>query len=407
MYNSTLLPTIYVLMRTYKPPMSDSLNMVYYGLLEDAIRSVENNSKVYQGHVKLIINDDSPKKNELYVKHKERLFGILKQHDFCVQNSNLIFSETDAMGSSYATYVIRKQFLQESYKNSDSNAIAVSLDQDDELIDNSLVSIANEMYKTGSNICISSYETKDDSNLGIIKDNGKSHNEVALQLYLKPRTISESKETDLLINIDTLGWTKSWLRDTMQQFWDCEMMFVTKFRGSAESYFSKYRAYEDFLDTIVLFKKEVKLCGTPAPTHKYKKQPQSITSSPTIEAFREDRAASLVTLNDLAYFISDQLVKEFELPLRNFIINKIRIIERILLDYREKYAKEDDPQYINFAKEVKSGYFIHQLCQKASEMDALKKKENAMSLANLASLFLCPQALSKDELYFLIREYVK
>lgn len=375
MYNSIPHPTVYVLMRTFKQPATEAEDSIYYTFLDDAIRSVKANAEAYQGCVKLVINDDSPKTDISYSEHKKHLFSILSKHHFCVKDLNLIFGETDVVGSSYATYIVRKQFLLNSIEEpSEQNAIAVSLDQDDELAVNSLTNIADEICSTQSDICISAYETEDDRNLSIIKDNGKSHNEKARQLHQNPRMLSGIEDVDMLLGIDTLGWTKSWTRSTLRQYFDYMTVFLSKFRGSPGSYFAKYKAYEDFLDTMVLLMKGVKLCGMPTPAHKYRKQSRSITSTPSLDAFREDRAANLITLNDFAHFSSAHLIENYEPLLGEFISNKTRIIERILSDYRKRYELNGELEYEPFAEETYPGYFMKQLYRKTVEFNAMKNK---------------------------------
>ena len=215
--NNTKTPAIYVLIRIYKLQTNNDDNEPYYSLLEQSIRSVEDNAKFYDGIVKIVVNDDTPKDDVLYPEHKRRVLDILERHRFSIDKSNLYFSETDGKGSSYATLKVRESFLLWSEANEDYDSIAVTLDQDDELKDNALANIAYEMLKTNANICISAYETEDYSNLSIIKDNGKAHNEAVKQLYLKPQTITDENDSALLTHIDTLGWTKSWSRQTMMQ----------------------------------------------------------------------------------------------------------------------------------------------------------------------------------------------
>lgn len=239
MINNTKTPAIYVLIRIYKLQTNKDDNEPYYSLLEEAIRSVDENAKVYDGIVKIVANEDTPKDEVLYPEHKRRVLDILERHRFSIDKSNLYFSETDGKGSSYATLKVRESFLLWSEANEDYDSIAVTLDQDDELKDNALANIAYEMLKTNANICISAYETEDYSNLSIIKDNGKAHNEAVKQLYLKPQTITDENDSALLTHIDTLGWTKSWSRQTMMQYLNCLKTFMSRFRGSALTWLSK------------------------------------------------------------------------------------------------------------------------------------------------------------------------
>ena len=56
--NNTKAPTVYVLIRIYKLQTNKDDNEPYYSLLEEAIRSVDENAKVYDGIVKMVVNDD-------------------------------------------------------------------------------------------------------------------------------------------------------------------------------------------------------------------------------------------------------------------------------------------------------------------------------------------------------------
>ncbi len=408
---NTKKKAIYVLIRIYKLRTNNDNNEPYYSLLEEAIRSVEDNAQFYDGIVKMVVNDDTPKDDVLYPEHKRRVLDILKRHHFSIDKSNLYFSETDGKGSSYATLKVRESFLLWSEENDDYDSIAVTLDQDDELKDNALANIAYELLKTNANICISAYETEDYSNLSIIKDNGRAHNEAAKQLYLKPQTITDENDSALLTHIDTLGWTKSWLRQTMMQYMNCLKTFMSRFRGSTEAFFSKHKAYEDFIDTFILLNKYVKLCGMPSPTHKYKKQPFAITSTPTIDAFREDRTACLIVLNDLAHYYADQMSNSYEILLRHFFSFKIKVIEGILADYREKYSNSGDIRYQEFAQKTGPGFFIKKICLQAitTKTNSEPETENedySLSFQNLASLYLCNNLESYSELVIKIGKYI-
>lgn len=403
----TSLPTVYVLMRTFRSPEKDNHDVAeYYAIFEDAIDSVEKNSAAYEGVVRLVINDDSPKSGWNYDEHKNVLSDILERHGICQVKSNLYFSETDAIGSSYATFKVRKDFLCWSEENSDLDSITVSLDQDDVLTESALSNIVGEIKRTEGNICISAYETEDDSKLSIIKDNGKGHNSRALQLHLNPQPLTREADAELLTGIDTLGWTKSWTRTTISLFVDHLETFLNECRGGVEPYFSKYRAYEDFLDTMILLKKGVRLCGMPTPTHRYRKQPQSITATPTFDDFRYDRAANLVTLNDLSHFCADELVNEYESLLRQFISYKIKVIEGILSDYRAKYLLRGESRYQTFADETTSGYFIEQLCRHAQITAARDASCENDSMVNLTTLYHCPCDSSCDFLSKYLERYL-
>uniref|UniRef100_UPI0040294F0E hypothetical protein n=1 Tax=Candidatus Cryptobacteroides bacterium TaxID=3085639 RepID=UPI0040294F0E len=411
MINNTKTPAIYVLIRIYKLQTNNDDNEPYYSLLEKAICSVEENAVAYNGSVKIVANEDTPKDDVLYPEHKRRVLDILERHHFSIGKSNLFFSETDGKGSSYATLIVRESFLLWSEANDDYDSIAVTLDQDDELKDNALANIAYEMLKTKANICISAYETEDYSNLSIIKDNGKNHNEAARRLYLKPQTITKEGDSAILTHIDTLGWTKSWSRQTMMQYLNCLKTFMSRFRGSAEAFFSKHKAYEDFIDTFILLNKYVKLCGVPSPTHKYKKHPFAITSTPTISAFRDDRTACLIALNDLTHYYADHLSNSYEILLRHFFSFKIKVIEGILADYRSKYSNNGDIRYQEFAKMTDPGYFIKKLCiqanaTKTNSKPDIENDDYSHSFHNLASLYLCNSLESHSELVIKIGNYL-
>lgn len=349
------LPDVYILMRVFFPDIpTDS----FLERFKAALESVKKNRDDYARHggvLKLLINDDTPSANKTHI---DKLHSILKE----LGNDYSIIS-TDGKGSAYATYNIRKQFLE--LTKGDSDAIAITLDQDDQLKDEAVRRIAENTRKCG--VTISPFKIHDEKKLDITDDGGKRHNRFAKRLA--SGTILRQD----LSSLSSIGWTKAFSRTILERYHNDLTAFLDAERGGVEAFFSEHRAYEDFIDFYALLYSDIQLTGVSYTTHIYVKHRDSITSSPSVEDFRNHRTASLIALIDLCYANQQKplengdrkLCRDFEYKLFRFISSKIYQIEHIISKYRSDYIHKGADCYDEFAAQTHEGYFISKLCRLA------------------------------------------
>ena len=296
----------------------------------------------------LIISDDTPRKNdEDWRRHRENIMRILKRHGFDKSKDNLFFTEEDGdkggKGSSMAQWKLRKHFLK--LTENDQEAFAVLLDQDDVLYDNAIKKVSRRM--SSDSIVVSKFSIVGETERNIIADGGRVHN------YL-----TGSGKCIMKVfphKLSTIGWTKAYSRNAM----NCMVNDFEKFFEKKEdinSFFGKYRAYEDFLDFYMLIRKDISLRAC-TQTHMYYKHADSITAKPNINAFMVDRATMLATLADMCEFNSTMLKNGWERKLTNFLYRKIDEIEGILKKNRDK-ATDGDCMMKPFINETYEGWFV-------------------------------------------------
>lgn len=341
----------YVLMRVYNPTVATKKNFSivneyrFFYKFKRAIKSLQKNTMT----AKLVICDDTPTGNKQWAKHNKKLLRILKKHGFQVSSDNLYFVETNGgKGSSLAAWKLKKEFLKLTDKVED--AFAVLLDQDDELEKDAIKSIAGTMGDAENGVVISKYVTCGDKTKDITNDGGKSHNEIV--------EMHERGRSDLCY-LSTIGWTKAFSRGAIKTMTsDFEAFFVS---GSVEEYFLRYKAYEDFLDFYMLINKNIKLLFNKNVTHRYYKHGDSITSTPKLEAFSNDRSVMLQTLSKICCKQRKELVSHWDRSLVEFLKKKITEIEDILNKYRTQTDKGDVSKNI-FKSETYDGWFAESIC---------------------------------------------
>lgn len=367
---------IYVLVRVFDAYLSVSQKQsVFLDRLRGALHSVRKNIASYagRGSVFLLINDDTPNSKEGYPEHRNKLDSLLREEGF-LQGYDLFFTDSPGgEGSSAATLRIRRCFVKLASAHSVrvQNAIAVSLDQDDVLLDGALKSIAGSLKPNG--IVLSQYDAKGDKHLD---DGGKVHNSFSRFLCLPSwiqRVFLFRRKLPVrdICYASTIGWTKSYSGEILERYLrDLEEFFNTKRKGGGDvalEYFKAHRSYEDFLDFYALLYKDVNLSGTRRKTHGYIKRSDSITSTPTLEAFRDHRTASLINLVDLCYYHGEKnghakLRADFKTELLRHLSVKILQIEQILSNYRDAFTGGSETRSdALFAKNTHDGYFFSKL----------------------------------------------
>ena len=402
---------VYVLIRVFDAYLSDSImQSEFFNRLSAALQSLQRNAETYRkrGEVFLLINDDTPRLDtELYQDHALRLKYLLKDNGF-VPGANVFFTDSPGHeGSSAAALRVRRLFVNLArIKSLDlSSTIAVSLDQDDELCDGALVSIARGMKPNG--IVLSQFVVKDDKDLDITDDGGRVHNKLSRFLRI-PRWIRRSvlcRRNDVdrcahwkeakrhktiaavwmrihrflhqhlpvrdIIYASTISWSKTYSGEILERYLrDLDEYFATKRPGTDDmtlEYFKAHPAYEDFLDFYTLLYDDVQLSGTCRKTHKYIKRSDSITSMPSIEDFRDHRTASLINLVDLCYYHgkgngNGKLRTDYQYKLLRHLSVKILQVEVILAKYRNEFDSGSESEIkAAFAKLTHDGYFYSKL----------------------------------------------
>lgn len=301
--------------------LSKAIGQRFFERLERAFISLKINN------CNIIICDDTPKSDiEKWEKHKTEVEKLLNLHGFATGKNNLYFAETEGgEGSSMAAWRLRRTFL-EVTKNI-SKAFAVLLDQDDELSINAIEKISKKMRPNA--IVISQFAIKGETELNIIADEGKVHNDIVKKRNIIPQ----------IYKLSTIGWTKAYSRGAMSIMVKDFEDYFNQAGESIDSFFKKHKAYEDFLDFYMLIHSEVELCPNKYITHWYYKHKDSITASPSIKAFRENRAIMLVTLSRLCSKYEHKLNKNWKELLTAHLNVKISEIEKILEKYRTDAEK--------------------------------------------------------------------
>lgn len=403
------LPNAYILMRVFFPEeVSDGFLQRLQGALESVRKNQEDYVK-HGGRLFLLINDDTPHSGwTRFREHQLILYSRLLLAKLDPNSWSII--QTNGKGSAYATYNIRQEFL--NLTGDDERAIAITLDQDDILREKAAVRIARIMKDRG--IVVSPFKIQDDEGLDITDDGGKRHNILSRKLafFIRPMRIS-SKQVfvpklkltiirfprglfdffDQLANVghnirallkylakrrknlwagnrnyselSSIGWTKAFSRPVLSRYQKDLTAFMNAERGGVDSFFLNHRAYEDFIDFYTLLCPGVKLRGTLHRTHTYVKHKGSITSSPSIDDFRNHRTASLIALIDICYTNKNNLRPDFEFKLFRFVASKVYQIDLIISKHRNDFTHKGVNSYDEFAAQTHEGYFISKICRLA------------------------------------------
>lgn len=357
-----LMKHAYVLMRVYNPVFGemDAIdNVLNKGHLDnpnqpgplEQVFLDRFNKAIWSVHVNdaaLVICDDTPQKDiAKWNIHYSRIMSILCKHGF-ILNENLYLATTKGgEGSAMASWRLKRKFL--DITQSESDAFAVLLDQDDELYENAIANIGEIMMnKIEMNpVVISPYRIDGDVRLNIASntDNKRKKWYFACKYYFKHE----------LPGISTIGWTKAYSKGAMvTMVEDFEHSFNSN-KLSIDTYLTEHKAYEDFLDFYILINNNVSVYYNRNKSHKYYKHPSSITSNPNLDAFIIDRPAMLATLSRICQDNCSKLCTYWDKYLIQFLTNKIDEIEGILAKYRNEAL--NGKAGMNSFKEMASGSF--------------------------------------------------
>ena len=356
------LPNAYILMRVYFPK---GFSASFLDRFKNTLQSVKKNKMNYAKHggkLYLLIYDDTKHNGwSEYRNHLLYIYSLLISDEFAPNEYRIIINGGN--GSAYATYNIRKAFLE--WSDGNQNAFAVTLDQDDILKEEAVYRISQSMRRFG--IVVSPFEMQDNGNLDITDDGGKRHNRLARRL-----ANGAILRQDLPL-LSSIGWTKAYSRTVLERYHKDLTAFLETERGGVEAFFLEHRAYEDFIDFYPLLYSDVHLTGTYYKTHIYIKHNDSITSSPSVEDFRNHRTASLIALIDLCYANKNATLEngerllcyDFDYKLFRFVSSKVYQIEHIIAKYRDNYICNGTNYYDEFAAQTHDGFFISKLCRLA------------------------------------------
>lgn len=407
-------PDVYVLMRIYCPDLND--RVAFVSRLNKTLESVKKEKERYSGKVFFLFNDDTVRGNsDSDYKDYEKL------RNQALDDNKLVWTETKddnpgGKGSSYSTYLVRKLFLDVAQNDTD---IAISLDQDDLLKRGAIENIARSMCRGG--IVVSPFNIKDSSNLDITDDGGKIHNRLArkmscaraaARITMGKITLPEDKYGKLffprgknewielfgvikanialfkerkacrkrnrkagdhcLSELSSLGWTKSYTKKVLKDYIDDLTNYI-----DVQAFCAEHRAYEDFIDFYPLLYKDVVITGVKEATYDYVKNPDSITSSPKVDDFRDLRTASLIALIDLCYAKEDKLCDNYKIKLHRFVASKVSQIESIINRYNTDFIKNGDERFADFAARTHRGFFMSKLARLAlwEKRDGLKQDD--------------------------------
>lgn len=346
------------------------------------IQSVVKNAQNYEdGQITWILYDDSPESSQ-YETGKEAVLSLIENNGIKREDVRHFRSERPG-NSAYATFCIRKEFL--DLTEQDSDAFVMSLDQDDELEPNAIKSIASKM--TDNCIVLSPFTIINDGGKDITGDGGKIQKNLTKKISWCPivnstAPLGKPKSKNDLAEIfyaSSLSWSKSYSRNAMDSYVRLLETFLEHDRlysGTDEYikehpayyFYQAHPAYEDFVDFFALLLSDITISATSKKTHIYYKNADSITCNPRVDDFRLNRTASLLALIDLCYSNQSLLREDFKSLLFRYITIKVVDIERILSDYRKDFAK-GDRRLRAFDEATHDNYFISKLYRLAQGED--------------------------------------
>jgi len=253
---------------------------------------------------------------------------------------NISYCQKQCNGAAGAAYYIREIFVNIAGKQD----IAIFLDSDDKFRRrNAVHDIVAQMRRTASQVCITSFETVEEIGQNICNNGGRTHNELVNGLETNPAgDFCDGK----LCYLSSIGWTKSYSYDQLKQYYQLIGKYRQEYVGLA--------FYEDFPDIAALLFKGTTITGVKRPTHAYYKRSGSITCTPSVEAFRVQRAGFLALLVKMVLENRDLFVDKAADYLAHFVIFKSCQIENILAMYRNDDTGE-------FRARTSVGFFLKAL----------------------------------------------
>lgn len=389
----------YVLTRLYNIYVNEE---EYQKRLAKAIGSVAANAKDYKdGEVQVILYDNSPAGE----KRKDHIKEVRKKcsDNGFIEGKNLwLFTAEEHIGNSaYAAFAVREKALELIESLDDTGAVIISFDQDDELKPKAIRRICKAMTDKG--VVLTPFSIVSAGGKDITGDGGRIQQKIAKKLSLHPVVNEEAQNAKQsscntlkdIVYASSLGWSKSYSYYALKKYHEALTKFLNDSRVSVSEYYSKHKNYEDFVDFFALLLSDVTITATRKKTHIYNKYSDSITSNPSVDAFRLDRTASLITLIDLCYSTKAILRSDFKRLLLRYVSIKVTDIERILEGYRKDFANGDEKKR-EFDEATHENYFIAKL-RRLAEVDiryGKPEQKQDEDLFNLAKPVYCEKTKS-------------
>lgn len=320
------VPTAYILIRTNSDKyISDTLESI-------SIQTYPN--------IKVIILEDKDASETIY----DNVNIINKEK--CEEKLDIIYYKSDVTGPYNLSVEIRDRFLDLS---SDED-IAIILDSDDYFASNSVVSdIVTKMSEKDANICVSSFVPFGKMSLNYAKN---YHNKLVKKLAKLRLPLTRSLYNSIchpnliedIHHISTIGWVKSYRRPILEKYkqlmdygkevyierWNIEL-------GNKYGNDIKVSKYEDFPDILVHLLKEAKIVAISSPSHRFRKEPGSVTTNGDVMNYKVHIPAFLILTGVIiknAYkkeIASKNQEKSFKF---NFVANADKIVVNQFIPYK-------------------------------------------------------------------------
>lgn len=345
-YNLYGAPTAFILIRSHENDASYLHNALksiaeqtYYNIriivLEDRQNGQTSKSKVEE-EIRKFIDEQESKKDP------RRYRDIIS---YCNKNCG---------GAAGAAFHIREAFFQ--IANDDD--IAIFLDGDDRFKrPDAVEDIVAQMERTKAQICVTSFETVEKTDNNICNNGGKSHLDQVRKFKKKRSTFNRNE----FCYLSSIGWTKSYKYKQLKKY---QELIKTR-----KDDYCNLKFYEDFPDILALLIDNPIITGLNDPTHAYYKREGSITATPSIEAFKEQRAGFLALLWELANDTTSGIKADQRRYVVRFIIIKIFQIENILAKYRNEsknsHCKQD--AYKQFSVNTHFTFFVNRFYEKLTD----------------------------------------
>lgn len=317
-YNLYGAPTAFILVRSHESDAS---------YLQNALKSIAEQTYY---NIRIIVLEDRPseqiEESKIETEIKRFIDERERQNDTRRYRDIISYCNKDCGGAAGSAFHIREAFLQIA----DENDIAIFLDGDDRFKrPDAVEDIVAQMGRTKAQICVTSFETVEKTDNNICNNGGKSHLD-QVRKFKKRRSIFNKNE---FCYLSSIGWTKSYKYEQLKKY---QELIKTR-----KDDYCNLKFYEDFPDILALLIDQPVITGLNEPTHAYYKREGSITGTPSIEAFKTQRAGFLALLWELAISHDNNnvayLTNKAKGYVAQFIIIKIFQIENILAKYRNDY----------------------------------------------------------------------
>lgn len=348
-YNLYGAPTAFILVRSHEG------DAPYLG---NALKSIADQTYY---NIRIIVLEDRPsgqtsesnveKQIRDFIDEREKLNDTRRYRDI------ISYCNKDCGGAAGAAFYIRQAFFQIAQEED----IAIFLDGDDRFRrPDAVEDIVAQLQRTKAQICVTSFETVEKTDNNICNNGGKSHLDQVRKLKKKYSTFNQNE----FCYLSSIGWTKSYKYKQLKKYQDL-------LKTQADNY-CKLQFYEDFPDILALLIDEPIITGLNDPTLAYYKRKGSVTGTPSMGAFKEQRPGFLALLWEMTYD-NKSLTEEAKAYVARFIIVKTFQIENIIAKYNKTLDENDYAEFKNIAFSTFVGWFISKVEHKDELQDVLLK----------------------------------